>query len=858
MSRQIFRILITCLVLSALCTRLFAEDAFFNGENFEGWTRMNGQPVGDGWEVLNGVIHRKPNVKRAGHIISNKEYGDFDFRFEWMIPEKGNSGIKYRVRKYGGKIRGLEFQIVDDQSANHRIPPDKLTASLYDLYPPNRHKTLKPSGEFNQSRIVVRNDTVLHYLNGMLVLSANIGSQEWEAKVAESKFSDLPGFGTNQLGKIMLTDHGCEVWYRNLKFTELETNIIQDPTQEIESGMVDFQLRDFLGKKHRLSEVSADIVVLAFLGTECPLAKLYSQRLVEISKQFEGRVRFFGVNSNAQDSLTEIASFARKHRLNFPILKDLGNKLADQVAVDRAPQVVVLDSNRQIRYRGQIDDQYLVGVARDKATNTFLIDALQSILAGGEVAVSETQAVGCLIGRTTAKDSTTAHNDITFSKQISRILQRRCIKCHRAGDIGPFELQDYDEVVGWSDMMKEVIEQQRMPPWHADPEHGEFANDASMPESEKQQFYRWVEAGCPEGDPDDLPTPLEFTEGWQLPSEPDVVIPMSKDPYKVPADVGPKGVPYQYFTVESAFAEDKWVTAAEVQPGNKSVVHHIIVYAQPPKKEGRRHWIFLTAYVPGLRYEPLPPKSAKLIPADSTLIFEMHYTPVGSPQSDISRLGLIFTDPETITHEIVTTEIACYDFEIPPNEDNHRVSATSQPIKYSDVRLRSLSPHMHLRGKSFLYELITKDGKRKTLLDVPSYDFNWQTTYVLKEPLKLPKGSLVHCKAAFDNSTNNMANPNPNRTVTWGDQSWDEMMIGFCDVIVPIKENRRPGRKLLNTGINVVGVFDDTDRNGDSMLSKSEANDHPVVKKLFDVLDFDKNQQLELMEALRAIEMLRN
>ena len=165
---------------------------------------------------------------------------------------------------------------------------------------------------------------------------------------------------------------------------------------------------------------------------------------------------------------------------------------------------------------------------------------------------------------------------------------------------------------------------------------------------------------------------------------------------------------------------------------------------------------------------------------------------------------------------------------------------------------------MHLRGKSFKYELVTTDGKRETLLDVPAYDFNWQTSYVLEQPLDLPKGAVIHCKAAFDNSKSNLANPDPARTVRWGDQSWDEMMIGFCDLIVPVKEKRRSSHKLLNTGIDVVGIFDKTDSNGDAKISRDESQKQKTVKSLFDVLDADKDEELELGEALKALEMMRN
>ena len=321
-------------------------------------------------------------------------------------------------------------------------------------------------------------------------------------------------------------------------------------------------------------------------------------------------------------------------------------------------------------------------------------------------------------------------------------MQARCVECHRAGEIGPFELTSYEEAAGWGEMMAEVVRQRRMPPWHANPKHGSFANDRSMPAKEKELLCTWVKNGCPEGDPSDLPAPRQFTTGWQLPRQPDLVLSM-QEPFTVPADGGRDGVPYQHFRVPSGFTEDKWIAAAEVQPGNRSVVHHTIVYVLPPNGDWQRDRIFLAAYVPGLRFDPLPAGSAKRVPAGSTLVFEMHYTPNGSVQQDKTEIGLVFADLDQIDKELITTEIGDLEFVIPPGAASHVVTATSRPTK-QEVTLLSLSPHMHVRGKSFRYELVLPTGDREVLLDVPAYDFNWQTRYLLAEPRQLPAGSVIH------------------------------------------------------------------------------------------------------------------
>jgi hypothetical protein len=414
----------------------------------------------------------------------------------------------------------------------------------------------------------------------------------------------------------------------------------------------------------------------------------------------------------------------------------------------------------------------------------------------------------------------------------------------------------YDEAAGWGEMIAEVVRDRRMPPWHADPRYGKFANDRSMPDAEKELIYQWVQNGCPEGSAADTPAPRKFTAGWQLPREPDLVLGMEK-PFKVPADAGRGGVPYQYFKVPTGFTEDKWVEAMEVQPGNSSVVHHTIVYVAPPGAKRRHNFVFLAAYVPGLRFDPLPAGSAKRIPAGSTLVFEMHYTPNGSEQEDTTKIGLVFADVGQIDKEVITTEIGNTDFEIPPETDGHVVTATSRPTS-EEVTLLSMSPHMHLRGKAFRYELVLPTGEREVLLDVPAYDFNWQTRYVLSEPLRLPAGSAIFCRAVFDNSKNNRANPDPTESVHWGEQSWEEMMLGFFDVMLPRDDSRKAAQKPVDTGLDLIGMFDAADADSNGGLAETEASGHELLKKHFAAIDQDRDQLLQLGEILAAVRLMAN
>jgi peroxiredoxin len=619
------------------------------------------------------------------------------------------------------------------------------------------------------------------------------------------------------------------------------------------SGILDFRLPDHLGQERGLAEIAdGKLVVVAFLGTECPLAKLYAGRLQAIADEYGKRgVAVVAVMSNVQDSLGEIAAYVRRHELTYPVLKDRRNEVADLFGAQRTPQVFVLDRERTVRYEGRIDDQYLVGRIREKPTREDLRAALEELLTDKPVTIPRTDSIGCIIGR--VRDAK-ADSSVTYARDIAPILQDRCISCHREGEIGPFELTSYEETAGWGEMIAEVVRERRMPPWHADPKHGTFANDRSMPSAEKDLIYEWVKNGCPEGDPADLPEPRRFTAGWQLPREPDIVLSMEK-PFTVPADAGREGVRYQYFKVPTGFTEDKWIAAMEVQPGNRAVVHHTIVYVAPPGKRRRDDWIFLSAYVPGLRFDPLPSRSAKRIPAESTLVFEMHYTPNGSEQEDTTRIGLVFADSDDTENEVITTEIGNADFKIPPGASSHVVTATSRPTK-EEVTLLSMSPHMHLRGKAFRYELVLPTGEREVLLDVPAYDFNWQTRYLLAEPRRLPAGSAIFCRAVFDNSEANLANPDPTASVRWGEQSWEEMMLGFFDVMLPRSGDREAATKPVTTGLDVVGMFDSADADRDGGLAEAEAAGHDLLKQHFTKIDQNSDALLQLGEILGAMRLM--
>lgn len=624
-------------------------------------------------------------------------------------------------------------------------------------------------------------------------------------------------------------------------------------------------LKDFRGKQHSLADYESKLVVVAFMGTECPLAKLYAPRLQKLQLQFEkDGVTFLCVNSNRHDSITEIAAYARDHKLDIPVLKDLGNKVADQFGATRTPEVFVLDQQRVIRYQGRIDDQYGVGYIRDEATKSDLAAALTDLIAGREVATPTTEPAGCFIGRirTPNNDST-----VTYSNQVARVLQKHCVDCHRPGEIAPFSLTNYEEVVGWGDTMLEVIDEQRMPPWHADPKHGEFQNTRLMTTDEKDVIRTWVKAGSPEGDASLVPEPKSYTEGWQLPRKPDVVIKMRDRAYAVPAE---GTVRYQYFRVDPGFKEDTWVKAAELLPGNRAVVHHILVAIQPSAGQSAEiaaaRGEFLAAYVPGFRTPVYPDGMAKLIPAGAELIFQIHYTPNGTAQEDLSQLGLILEDAKNVKKVVVTQNAQNHRFVIPPGDGNYKVESSSRRAP-AEVELLAMMPHMHLRGKSFSYKAHYPDGTTEMLLDVPHYDFNWQTSYRLAAPKKMPINSYIECVAHFDNSDENLSNPDSTARVGWGDQTWNEMMIGYFDVAIDIKaiglDPSKPAKAAANrpavgNGLiaeRIVNAIKSFDANKDGVLEVSEVPERHLP--IFKQLDADNDSKVTAEEIDAALKKLR-
>ncbi len=391
----------------------------------------------------------------------------------------------------------------------------------------------------------------------------------------------------------------------------------------------------------------------------------------------------------------------------------------------------------------------------------------------------------------------------TFYHDVLPILQQHCQRCHRNGEIAPMPLVTYEQTKSWARLISQNVRSKRMPPWFADPCCGHFADDPSLNEKEIATLAAWFEAKAPAGDPANAPAAPNWTEGWNIP-QPDRTIQMPK-PVAIPAE---GDVEYTYEIVPTDFAEDKWIQMSEIRPSSRQYVHHAVVYIRPPDSKwlrgaplnrpftasslsdpALRHQAhetdsdLLLVYAPGSSPDHWPDEMAKFIPAHSDLVFQMHYATNGQAGQDQTTAGLVFAKHRP-QQRVLTLQLANdHDpIPIPPNTDNYRVEVHG--TFPNDATLLSFFPHMHLRGKRFEYNLVDREHTAETLLRV-NYDFYWQLSYRLSEPRPIKAGTELQAIAWYDNSSNNPHNPDPDSPVTWGDQTYNEMMVGFFDVAVP-------------------------------------------------------------------------
>jgi hypothetical protein len=420
-----------------------------------------------------------------------------------------------------------------------------------------------------------------------------------------------------------------------------------------------------------------------------------------------------------------------------------------------------------------------------------------------------------------AQTASTSAATPTYTKDVAPIFYKNCTNCHRPGEIAPMSLLTYKDARPWAKSIATQVGKGAMPPWHADPAHGDFLNDRRLSAAEKDTIVKWASNGAPEGKPSDLPAAPTYSTEWTI-GQPDAVFSMAED-YPIPAE---GTIAYQYFEVPTNLTEDKWIQAMEVRAGNPSVLHHVIVYARSPMpatppapaaaapaaaagprpapvfvfqpgtgipdgqtggkpnpdvKPGpndrpapRRMGPTVGGFAPGQFVRAYQEGTAMRLPAGATLILQSHYTANGKATTDRTRIAVKYAKAKPQT-EVRFGSLINGGFVIPAGVSDQRVDA--EMTIGQDVTMWSMLPHTHVRGVRWTYEATYPDGRTETILSVPKYDFSWQTDYVFKQPLKLPKGTKVHATAWYDNSKGNKSNPDPTKDVRWGDQTWEEMMF---------------------------------------------------------------------------------
>jgi len=376
----------------------------------------------------------------------------------------------------------------------------------------------------------------------------------------------------------------------------------------------------------------------------------------------------------------------------------------------------------------------------------------------------------------------------TFVGEVAPILHENCVRCHRPGEIAPMSLRTYDEVRPWAKSIGRVVHDREMPPWDADPGFGPFSNDISLSEEEIDTITRWVAGGAPQGtgEPPALPEPAGYGD-WTL-GEPDWIFEF--DPYDVSAD-GPDH--FEVVPIETGWEEDRWIQSIEILPGDRKVVHHFILWQSDESGRNQESW--LAGWAAGAPPARFPAGTSRLVKKGRALLGDFHYHPAGEAATDRTRIGVHFADPETVEKEYVNLWILNADFEIPAGDPNYGAKASY--VFPQDVRIMSLAPHMHYRGKDMLYTAIFPDGRSQELLRVSQYDFNWQTNYDFVEPISVPAGTKIEVAAHWDNSADNPNNPDPSVAVAWGPQSTDEMLIGFLDYVVEEGVSPKPVSLVL-------------------------------------------------------------
>jgi peroxiredoxin len=569
-------------------------------------------------------------------------------------------------------------------------------------------------------------------------------------------------------------------------------NLLQDraarPAVEVGETIGDFGFRDLDGRTHHLAHmVQRGPCAVVFLSTKCPLAKRYTERIKRVQQQFASQgASLIGVYSNADETLEGVRSFAAMAAFTFPIVLDADGYLARRFGATMTPQAFVLNTGGRLAYRGAIDDNRYE--TRVKAS--YLTAALEALLGGRAVEPSATRALGCAVHLRQPSET----EAVTYSGQVARILQDNCQVCHRENQVGPFSLTTFAEARQWREEIRAYTQQRLMPPWKAAPGFGDFANDVSLSDAEIALIGRWVEQGAPEGNRDEAPPNPEFQDEWAL-GPPDLIVEMP-EPYVV----RPEGEDdYRHFVIPNEYGEDRYVEAIDVRPGNRNTVHHVLMYVDTSGRareldaqdEGPGYSRFgglgfepvasLGGWAPGNRPTKTPPNTGAWLPPKSDIVMQVHYYRTGVEERDLTRVGLYFAkSPCPVRAKggmVINT-----DFELRPGDAECEVvgERTIEEASY----LYSVTPHMHLLGRTMGVTAHLPDGSELPLIRIDDWDFNWQTTYHFRELILLPAGTRLQMRATFDNSASNPRNPHdPPEPVRWGEKTTDEMCICFFGFI---------------------------------------------------------------------------
>jgi hypothetical protein len=544
---------------------------------------------------------------------------------------------------------------------------------------------------------------------------------------------------------------------------------------ESERHVDNFTLLDNKGKAHELYyEKDAAAIVLIVQGNGCQVVRSSLADFKALRDDYASRgVSVYMLNSNLQDSRDSIDAEAQEWDIDIPILHDSAQLVGQSLNLTRTAEVLVIEPGSwNIVYRGALNNRVDYERQKDEASERYVRNTLDAMLAQEVVEYREVNAPGCLINF----PDPAAGEQISYVETIVPILTENCTHCHSEGGIAPWAMSEYRMVQGFAPMMREVIRTKRMPPWHADPEVGEWQHDAGLSDEDARTLVSWIEAGAPRGEGDDPLLALQPIKAeWAL-GEPDLIL-------DVPAfDVPANGVvDYMFPAVANPLDEDVWVVAAEVIPGDRQAVHHVLMgSADKPPADNEREGVFqnyIMGYAPGNESAYMPEGTGVFVPVGGVYLLQMHYTPYGKASTDRTRIGLYFAKkgqpPKNFLRQqvVLNPKIA-----IPPQLAEHPESAYFE--FWDDAILYSLCAHAHYRARSSGFELRYPDGSSEVILSVPNYDFNWQRTYSFVEPKTVPAGTRIVHTTVYDNSPNNPGNPDPERTVPWGLQSHDEMLYG--------------------------------------------------------------------------------